>query len=400
MSTARTFLSTYSSLAVAGSAAYAMSTLFSAMKPVLLTRFVEQADFTETFAGLTVAMPFVGIACASLIMRGWLLALPYWGIVALFGGTLVAVEITSALWFNHGAFIVPCQFLGGVCVGVLMGTTSRYIATTATPDKLFGFVDMTAVFLMSFMVYGIGQAVQGAGLTGGYLFAATLTAIYAVSMFYFRGSPGDRHNERQPPPALALTARPIAVVLMGVIFVTCSGLGFAFMFTMARDLGMSYDTAGTQIGVLLFASAFACQLGGWASARYGHARPLAGAFITCALGWFIAVNATSTTVFMLALIPAIFSLQFNFPILLALSGSLDRHGQWAAIATPLLTSGFAWAAICAGLIVDRWGIPALATGTAIGMAVCLILLQLTLSRSRSEAGELELRRVPQPGDTP
>ena len=77
-------------LMTAGSAAYAMSTLFSAMKPVLLTRFVEQAGFGETLAGLIVAMPFVGIACASLCMRGWLLHAPFVAIVAVFGGLLTA----------------------------------------------------------------------------------------------------------------------------------------------------------------------------------------------------------------------------------------------------------------------------------------------------------------------
>lgn len=48
--------------------------------------------------------------------------------------------------------------------------------------------------------------------------------------------------------------------------------------------------------------------------------------------------------------------------------------KWAAIATPLLTSGFAWAAIAAGAIVDRWNVEALAIGTAAGMGVCLLLL--------------------------
>jgi hypothetical protein len=77
---------------------------------------------------------------------------------------------------------------------------------------------------------------------------------------------------------------------------------------------------------------------------------------------------------MIALVPAIFSLQFNFPILLALSGSLDAEGRWAAIATPLLMSGFAWAAIVAGAIVSVWGIPALATATGLGLLICLLLL--------------------------
>ena len=168
---------------------------------------------------------------------------------------------------------------------------------------------------------------------------------------------------------------------IGQVAYTAAKAGIAGMtLTMARDLGMSYERAGTQIGILLFLSAFACQLGGWASAKYGHSRPLAGAFVVCAIGWFVAINTPHPTIFL-----AVFSLQFNFPILLALAGSLDRHGQWAAIATPLLVSGFAWAAIVAGVIVDRWSVQALAVATAGGMTICLILLQFTRARTVSEA---------------
>ncbi len=67
---------------------------------------------------------------------------------------------------------------------------------------------------------------------------------------------------------------------------------------------------------------------------------------------------------------------------------MDKQQQWidvprlegsvVTMGVLLVTcSGFAWAAICAGLIVNHWGISALATGTAIGMAVCLGLLQRT-----------------------
>ena len=54
----------FPTLLLAGASAFSMSTLFSAMKPVLLTRYVEQAGFSESLAGLVVAMPFVGIAVA------------------------------------------------------------------------------------------------------------------------------------------------------------------------------------------------------------------------------------------------------------------------------------------------------------------------------------------------
>ena len=364
----------YAGLVIAGASAFSMSTLFSAMKPVLLTRFVEQAGFSESLAGLVVAMPFVGIAAASMLLKYMFSHLGVRQLSIIFGAVLIIGEFVSAFYFQNRVIVLLAQLAGGISVGVLMGATSRVIATTKMPDEIFGFVDMMAVFLMSFMIAGVGFSVSLFGLQGGYLFATGIALLFTMLMLLYREPAETKITEDHPVAPLRITVRPIAVIVMGMLFVTSSGLGFAFMFTIAINLGMDYTSAGSFIGILLMVSALACQAGGWCSGRFGPLRPLAGAFITCALGWYIAINATNQWMFMIALVPAIFSLQFNFPILLALSGSLDKDGQWAAIATPLLTSGFAWAAIAAGAIVDQWSVDALAIGTAIGMATCLLLL--------------------------
>ena len=376
------FLFRYLALAVAGSAAYSMSTLFSAMKPVLLTRLVEQADYSERLAGLAVAMPFVGIALAAFAVHSVIERLSYRQIVMVFGALLAAAELASVWLFPHALALLGVQLAGGLSVGILMGATSREIARSSSPARLFGFVDMMAVLLMSAMVFGVGLSVEWEGLRGGYGFAAAVAAALTLAMLLRRARAADddvpaRPSSGERATAIKLTLKPLAVVGMGVVFVTFSGLGFAFMFTLARDLGMSYDDAGWWIGVLLFFSAFACQAGGWASARYGPRRPLGLAFVVCAVGWYLAVNATSVPVFFAGLVPAIFALQFNFPVLLSLAGTLDNDGQWAGIASPLLTSGFAWAAIVAGQLVGVWGLAALAIGTICGMLVCLGLLWLS-----------------------
>lgn len=361
-------------LLLAGASAFSMSTLFSAMKPVLLTRFVEQAGFGESLAGLIVAMPYVGIALSSLILNRLLGIMSLRLLVIVFGSLLTTTEFVSAYVFDTTTLIIPLQFLAGISVGVLTGGVSRIIATQSLADEIFGFVDMAAVFLMSFMIAGIGAAIGLFGLEGGYLFAAAASLIYTLLMLV-HGSSAEKHGgQAKYRESLKFALRPISVILMGMLFVTCSGFSFAFLFTIAIDLGMDYASAGSFIGTLVLVSALACQLGGWCSGRFGAYRPLACAYIICGLGWCVAINADSQLVFMTALVPAIFSLQFNFPILLALSGSLDEEGQWAAIATPLLMSGFAWAAIAAGAIVTVWGIPALATATGVGLLVCLLLL--------------------------
>ncbi|MEM1260949.1 MAG: MFS transporter [Pseudomonadota bacterium] len=367
-------------LVLSAAAAYSMSTLFSAMKPILLTRFVEQHGWSNALAGLAVAMPFAGIAIAALCIAP-LTRLSLRRLAVVFGAVLVTAELGSALGHASAAVVLALQFSGGFAVGILMGASSRIIATTDLAGPLFGAVDMIAVLLMSAMVAIVGTAVGYGGLTGGYLVAAVIGALLAVAMLPYKN------------PALITTAstatlvvsvRALAVVAMGVIFVTCSGLGFTYMFTVAQELGIGYADAGRSIGLLLFVSAFVCLLGGWASARYGPYRPLAIAFIACAGGWYGVVHAPSPVVFYASLVPAVFALQFNFPVLLDLAGSLDRTGRWGAIAAPLQTSGFAWAAILAGLIVGRFGLDALPKATAIGMLVCLCLLAVA-SRRRTAA---------------
>ncbi|MEM7218186.1 MAG: MFS transporter [Pseudomonadota bacterium] len=376
------FLRQHPTLALAGAGAFSMSTLFSAMKPILLTRYVEQLGLSEGLAGLIVALPFTGIALSAALMRGFMLRGRYTTIAAGLGVVLVAAELLSASRYASLRLLLPAQLVSGICVGLLMGLTSRYIARTASPDQLFGFVDMTAVLLMSFMVYGVGLSVAGWGVEGGYLAAVAICGLFALLVLCFRPPHRDSigsgldptHPAGAPQTALRVGVRELAVVAMGVLFVTCSGIGFAFMFTLATNLGMGMEAASGRIGVLLFVSALACQVGGWASARFGPERPLAGAFVVCAFGWALAVGADSTWIYMASLVPAIFSLQFCFPILLSFSASLDGAGRWAAIATPLITSGFAWASIVAGQVVGRWGLDAIAWTTGAGLAVCLLLL--------------------------
>lgn len=361
-------------LLLAGAAAFAMSTLFSALKPVLLTRLLQETAWGESLAGLVVATPFLGIAVSSLL---FFLRPPRSSLRRLglgFGAVLVVSELLSAQYFAQFTLLLLLQFAAGFSVGALMAASSRLVAMSAAPDASFGFIDMSAVALMSFMVAGAGYAVALAGVRGGYLFAATLALFYALMVSSYREPATLLAHHDRPTVPLSIGVRPLAVIAMGMLFVTCSGLGFAFIFSFAVRLGMGYEAAGAKIGVLLFLSALACQLGGWCSGRFGPRYPLLGAFLACAGGWWMVARATSPELFLLGLVPAVFALQFNFPILLALSGSLDEHGRWAGIAAPLITSGFAWAAIAAGQLVQHYGLEALAPAASAGMLGCMLLL--------------------------
>lgn len=376
-------------LLFAGAAAFAMSTLFSAMKPVVLTRLLEETSWGAGLAGLVVAAPFIGIAVSSLLFY---FRPPRLGVGRLgmrFGSTLVLLELASAYVFASPALLLLLQLGAGFCVGALMAATARLVAVSKAPDESFGFIDMSAVALMSAMVAGVGLAVGEAGLRGAFLFAALLSLLYAIVVALYRESPALLAHHSRRHASLDISWRPVATILMGVLFVTCSGLGFAFMFSLAADLGLGYEEAGSRIGVLLLLSALACQAGGWASGRFGPRYPLLIGFIACASGWWLAVHASTPQVFLAALVPAVFALQFNFPVLLALAGSLDEHGAWAGVAAPIITSGFAWAAVVAGQLVQHLGLQSLPVATALGMLACAALLVPATtvdSRSQTQPG--------------
>lgn len=370
---------------LAGAAAFSISTMFSAMKPVLLTRFVEEAGYSQSLAGLAVAMPFIGTSLSAAFMPWLLRNIRQQHCVLAFVIALVAAQAGNAIWFAVPWLVLAGQFVTGFAGGVMMGVVARNIAVSRAPGTIFGIVDMVGVLMMSGMIALIGWAVEGSGLMGGFMAALALCVIYAVpTLAAGESAPAQPAATAAAPVPLILAWRPMATIAMGVTFVTMSGLGFAYMVTAARALGMDYGEAGSAIGVILFLSAFACLAGGWASTRFGHVRPLLAAFGTCACGWYLALNTGSQVIFLVSLIPAIFALQFSFPVLLALAGSMDDEGQWAAMAAPIVTGGFAWAAIVAGLIVEHWGIAALPYATMAGMLVCAALL-MAIMRGRVPA---------------
>ncbi|MEM1232401.1 MAG: MFS transporter, partial [Pseudomonadota bacterium] len=366
-------------------AAYSMSTLFSAMKPIVLTGFVKEQGLPDLWAGVLAATPFIGIASAALLGAKVAARQRFTAIVLVLGTLLAVSELATAALVALPWAVFALQFLAGLCVGLLMGVGSACITRTSVAPALFGLVDMTAVLLMSFMVAAVGLAMEQRGLPGAFQLAAGVCAVLTVLALGFSRSTPPAGDASAVEPSihepLTISLRHLAVVLMGVLFVTASGLGFAYMFTLADRLGLDYAVAGERIGVLLFLSAFACLAGGWCAARFGPYRPLAVAYVVCAMGWVLATQADSIAAFLGGLVLGVFSLQFCFPVLLALASSLDAAGRWAAIATPVQTSGFAWAAIVAGWLVGLWQLEAIGYACVLGMAGCLVLLRF----SRPEA---------------
>ena len=371
-------------LLTAGSAAFSISTMFSSMKPVLITRFVEQTGYSPGMAGLAAAMPFVGGAFSSLLMPWLLRRIGGSAAVTGLGAGLALCEAANAFWFASPALLLLGQCAAGLCGGLLLGLVSGWIASSARSEQSFGIVDMAGVLMMSFMIAVVGSAVEWGGLRGGFLAASVLSAVFAATMHLSRHALPKSFEQADGENAapLEIRWRGIAVIAMGVAFVTFSGMGFAFMVTAARKLGFSYEGASSAIGVILLLSATGCLAGGWCAARFGPKYPLLAAFALCAIGWHLALHTQSRVVFLMTLGPAIFALQFCFPVLVALPGSFDAKGRLAAIAEPLICSGFAWAAILAGAVVGRWGLTALPIVTDIGMLLCAALLFAGTSKPR------------------
>lgn len=371
-------------LLMAGSAALSISTLFSSMKPVLISGLVEQAGYSAPLAGLAAAMPFIGGVAASLLLLRLGPGADNRRLRQL-SAALPVLELGNALWFTHGTALLLGQFAVGLCGGMILGLVSRLIARSARSGETFGMADAVGVLLMSVMLAGVGSAVDLAGVRGGFLVAAFFCTLFALLLHAGLQDASHLENDRDED-ALTQSAtdrsawQSLAIIVMGVVFVTFSGLGFAFMITVARQLGLGYKAASSAIGLVLFLSASGCFIGGWTAARFGPRRPLLGAFALCAAGWHVALHAHDLATFFIGLGPAILALQFCFPILLSLAGGADHDGRMAAIGAPVIVSGFAWAAVLAGLIVRHGGIDALSIATDGGMVLCAALLWLGTRR--------------------
>ncbi len=364
-------------LIVAAGAAFTMSTLFSSVKPLFITQLMVETQYSASLSGWIAAMPFVGISLAALLMPLLLYRFSYNRLVTVSGFVLVASQLMGAVYFSVASFLLFLQLLSGVGVGVLMGLTSSRIAKIKASGTIFGIVDTVCVALMSVMVPAASIAVTYHQMVGGFVFSAALCALYWGLMYRYKADSTVAHKTKSPAIPFSFSLRPFIIISMGVSFVTFSGQGFAFMFSKAAELGMDYQYAGNTICIILFVSAFACLAGGLVAQKIGCELPLFCAFIACAIGWTIAIDSISPTIFLLALLLAVISLQFSFPILLYMAGKCDAQGKWAAIAAPVITSGFAWAAILAGVLVQYYNMQILSGSTQVGMLICVLLLVLS-----------------------
>ena len=141
---------------------------------------------------------------------------------------------------------------------------------------------------------GAGFAVQQGGLAGAYLFAAAVAAMLALLVAQYPETPVLRHHHDRSLPPLVIAPRAVVVVLMGVAFVSFSGLGFAFMFTLALGHGLGYDSAGRSIGLLLLLSASGCLAGGARRALPGNRGPRGSPGQGCGVSVHICPHNAST----------------------------------------------------------------------------------------------------------
>lgn len=377
----RKFLVANRLIIIGGSAAFTLSTLASAMKPVLLIRLIQQAGFNEVMAGLAVGAPFIGMAVASVLVNPLLRVMTSRQLVLLSAIIGVAAHLISASMFQQAAVVFVAQLFSGLAVGVFLGLSSIVIGRQKRADLMFGVVDTVAVFLMSLLIASTAYAVSQLGVSGGYLYAALITALLVPLLWVLiqQHMDIDAIEEQAGEVQLSNVLRGCAVLLMGTIFITSTGLGFAFAFNIAAELDIEFIDFGGTLGLAALFAALGPVVGGFSAVRWGRRKPLLFGIVFATVSWSAFILAPSREIFLFAIFPAMFFMNVCIPMLLGAAAELDGSGAWSAIAAPLYVAGFALSPIIGGFVVSALDLDALATATIIGGIMC-VLLQFALNR--------------------
>jgi len=321
--------------------------------PAMIGVLVDETILTETQAGLSASIYFLGGAVVAVLMalRMHRLDLRRVATIAL---VLAALgDLASGFIANEMASFMTARFITGI------GTGAAYTATLGAFARLQDVDRGYAMFVtLQFLISGLGLYLLPVyssllGVSGLFVVLATLDLTGALL------------SSRLPGPALNGDSEPrlqneIHVLLAGATILGI--LGFAIFeaantaqFTFVERLGVALDFTDRQVGTALLVASLVGIPGAFSIVflgdRLGRVAPLSFGIAVGIGGLFVLMESNQFMPYMAGLSMIGFSWAFCLPYIQGLLASLDRNGSAVAAGAATSTIGGATGPGIAALVV-------------------------------------------------
>jgi len=325
--------------------------------PAMIGLLVDDSSLTESQAGWSASLNFLGGALVALVMAFRMHHL-HLRQVAMLGFALAAMgDFAAAFNLGQPALFMALRFVAG------LGAGASYTATLASfarlPDMERGYgMFVTLQFIVSGLcLYTLPVYSDLLGASGLFIALAGLELLGLALAIYLPGKPaeGVRRERKRTEIQVLLAAATITGALGFALFEA----GNTAQFTYVERLAVALSFSDRQIGgALLIASlcgipgAFCIILMG---NRFGRIGPLTVGIAIALGGLFVLIASEQFMSYLLAISMISFSWAFCLPFIQGLMASLDPQGSAVAAASASSTVGGAIGPGMAAVVVGSGG---------------------------------------------
>jgi MFS transporter, DHA1 family, purine base/nucleoside efflux pump len=382
---ARIYLLAAGAFAV-GTSAYVVSGVLPAVSAELDVSVTAAGQLTTVFAlSYAVSAPLLATVTARWERRSLLLAAL---LVAALGNALSAVATTYPLLLT-GRIVAALGAAAYTPAATLFATALRPPAERGRAVAIV-FGGLTVALALGVPMGSL--LAGGIGYRGVFALVAAVSLVTALAVRLqlplMAGSPAVPLRERFAAAADGRVLTVLAITVSGVVATMCVYIYVVPLLTVTTGLD------GSIIGALLLAYGLGAIVGNWwggrATDRFGSARTLfatmAGFMVMIAT---LPVTATTAVGAGLALfVWSVFTWSFNPPVQALLLELAPSGGLVLSLNASAIYLGMGLAGVLGGVVIDTAGALALpGVGATLGL-VCVVLLLVLRSRTRSAVAVL------------
>lgn len=354
--------------------------------PYLVTAAVEglgadpvRAGFGTTLEVLAMAASSLGLA--SRVSRMELRRVALGGVAITLAGNLGSVA--AAAW----PACVALRVVAGVGAGIALAAGQAAGARSLAPDRLFARVVFWRATIFAILLPAFPLALAAWGHRGVYAATGTVTLVCLAGCARMPRAGASAAAAGMIPAGFVVSA---AVLAATFLFAT----GDAALWSFSERLGLAAGVASGHMGTVLALSVAAGLCGSASAARLAIHGPrpvhvFAACVVTAAAALAVA-NAHGTAAFTLAIGLYGGAVFFMLPYLFGTAARWDTSGRLAAAAGGALLLGTAVGPSLGGVLVERWGTPAVGSAAAACSALTALLLYAGTRSRRVGAAATEI----------
>lgn len=337
--------------------------------PLLMGALMDGLGLGEAGAGLLGSLELVALALVSL---GVAAQADRWSrrrLALLGAATAVLGHVASA--FAEGFLpLAAARLVAGAGEGAALGAGNAAAAASPSPDRLFAQVVIVTGVGGALLLTGMPHAIAPWGAAGAF---GVLAAVALLCLPFVAGLPPAPADRRRPPGVAG--DRQAALVLVSLLlFATAEGAVWAFTERIGIAAGLARETVGAALGVTTLLGLLGAGAAAWLGTRGGRTRPIAIGVVGVVAATAVLAHASGGAMYLGALLCWSAAYFFCMPYLLGTAAALDPGGRVSAAAAGVAPVGLAFGPVVAGLLVARFGHPALAVLAVVAGAAALALL--------------------------